>query len=64
MHRRDLRLTLDYKEDHDLLDAVFTNLLPKDGDFSADDVIRLINTEPELAKINSHCTKDPMCPQD
>jgi spore coat polysaccharide biosynthesis protein SpsF len=58
MHRRDIRLTLDYKEDYELLNTVFEKLLPVNEDFSAEDVIALFEREPELTTINNQYTKD------
>lgn len=52
MRRRDIRLTLDHKEDYDLLNTVFEKLLPTNPDFSAEDVISLFEREPKLADIN------------
>lgn len=53
MARKELRVTLDTKEDYKLLNTVFEKLLPQDPDFSAEDVIDLFNHEPELTQINA-----------
>lgn len=53
MRRPDFRLTLDTKEDHELLDTIFAELLPRDPDFSAEDVVDLMLQRPELPQINA-----------
>jgi len=52
MHRPDLRITLDTKEDYDLINTIFERLLPVNPDFSAEDIITLLEQEPELMEIN------------
>ncbi len=54
MRRRDIRLTLDYKEDYDIISKVFEKLLPTKEDFSAEDIVALFEREPELMDINKH----------
>lgn len=53
MLRRELRVTLDTREDYELLNLIFEKLLPQNQDFSAEDVVDLFNREPELAHINA-----------
>lgn len=48
----DLRVTLDEKADYDLLDRIFKELIPINEDFSADDVVGLLKSKPELTNIN------------
>ncbi len=57
MRRRDIRLTLDYQEDYELLQKVFEKLLPVREDFSAEDVVELFTREPELLEINRQHTR-------
>jgi len=57
MRRRDIRLTLDYREDYKLINKVFEKLLPRNPDFSAEDVIDLFNREPQLLEINKNISK-------
>lgn len=52
MRRRDIRLTLDYPEDYQLIGTVFERLLPQNEDFSAEDVIALFEREPSLIDVN------------
>lgn len=60
MKRRDIRLTLDTKEDYILLNTIFERLIPENPDFSAEDVVDLFNREPALADINKEIQqKDP-----
>lgn len=54
MRRRDIRLTLDYKEDYELISKVYEKLLPTNDDFSAEDIVALFEREPELMEINKH----------
>lgn len=53
MARKELRMTLDTKEDYSLIRTLFERLLPQDPDFSAEDVVDMFNQEPELAFINA-----------
>jgi len=53
-HGPDLRVTLDEEDDYQLLDLIFTKLLPVDEDFSATAVVDLLRNNPELKKINEH----------
>lgn len=49
----DLRLTLDTKEDYQVITRVFEALYPQNPDFSALDIIHYLRTHPEIAEINS-----------
>src|SRR3989338_2800935 len=53
MRSDDLRVTLDTKEDYALLSAVFDELYPKNPDFTAQDVITLLRSRPDIAALNS-----------
>ncbi|OGC86116.1 spore coat biosynthesis protein F [Candidatus Adlerbacteria bacterium RIFCSPHIGHO2_02_FULL_54_18] len=60
MRRPELRVTLDTTEDYTLLNAIFEKLLPQNPDFSAEDVVHLLNVEPSLAALNAEVKqKDP-----
>ena len=60
MRRPELRVTLDTKEDYELLNAIFEKLLPRNPDFSAEDVMDLFASEPSLAALNADVRqKDP-----
>lgn len=50
----DFRLTLDEAEDYKLLDIVFKELVPKNPNFSAADVITYLRSHPELLEINKN----------
>ncbi|MCA9802625.1 MAG: glycosyltransferase family protein [Cyanobacteria bacterium HKST-UBA02] len=50
------RLCLDYPEDLILIDSIYRLLEPKFGDsFGIEEMIDCLKSNPELAKINSHC---------
>ena len=53
MRWRALRLTLDTKEDHQLISAVYDELYPKNTDFSAEDVVAFLKKRPDLVALNS-----------
>ena len=60
MRRPELRVTLDTKEDYELLNAIFEKLLPRTPDFSAEDVVGLLDREPSLTALNAAVRqKDP-----
>ncbi|ARJ67027.1 spore coat biosynthesis protein F [Magnetospirillum sp. ME-1] len=51
----ELRLTLDTKQDYELIDTVFSALLPAKGPgFTLGNVLTLLKTHPYLRKINDH----------
>lgn len=50
----ELRVTLDEKDDYDLLNMVFEKLLPQDPDFDYRDVVNLFRKNPDLLKINQN----------
>lgn len=52
--RPDIRLTLDYPEDLELLRLVFAELGGRQPPFSAADVTALFARRPELAEVNAH----------
>lgn len=49
----DLRVTLDTKEDYQVLSSVFNNLYPANPDFSAENVVEFLRNHPEIVRINS-----------
>jgi len=52
----EVRLQLDYPEDHIFLEAVYQRLEPAHGPtFGVGDVIALLQREPGLVEINRHC---------
>ena len=50
----DLRLTLDTREDLQVLNAVFEALLPDNPEFSLEEILDLLNRRPDLADLNAH----------
>ncbi len=49
-----LRLTLDYPEDLKLISSIFKKLGASNASFSIAEILRLFETEPELAQLNIH----------
>jgi spore coat polysaccharide biosynthesis protein SpsF len=49
-----IRLSIDYKEDYDLLKHVFNNLYPKNPYFGLEEIVKLFEEKPELLQINGH----------
>jgi spore coat polysaccharide biosynthesis protein SpsF len=57
----ELAITLDTKEDYELISKIYDKLYPVNADFSAEDVVDLLRKEPGLQKINEHIIrKNPM----
>lgn len=48
------RVTLDEKEDYELINKIFEKLLPQKEDFSAEDIVKLLKSNPKLMRINEH----------
>jgi spore coat polysaccharide biosynthesis protein SpsF len=46
------RFTIDYKEDYDFIKRVYAELFPINKNFSLNDIIRLLEENPEIKKIN------------
>jgi spore coat polysaccharide biosynthesis protein SpsF len=60
-HRPALRLQLDYPEDLQFIRAVYERLEPEYGDhFGLDQIMKLLEEQPELARINAHCEEKPV----
>jgi spore coat polysaccharide biosynthesis protein SpsF len=57
LHRPEFRLTLDYEEDMILTRKIYEALYPKNPKFTTLDVIKFLDTRPELKKINAHCVQ-------
>jgi len=49
----ELRLTLDTKEDYELISAIFDALYAKNPDFFAEDVVRFLRMRPDFVAINA-----------
>ena len=52
-HNPEIRLTLDTQEDLVLLQWIFTELLPKHPEFTLADILDLLRSNPEMAKVNA-----------
>ena len=53
-----LRWTVYYPEDFELIRIIFKKLYPNDSNFNMFDIIKLMESDPTLIKINSHYTKN------
>ncbi len=51
----ELRVTVDYPEDLELVSQIYAALYPKDRSFRTKDVIALVRDNPHLLLINAHC---------
>ena len=54
MHRPELALVLDEPDDLKFLDILFTKLLEKDVDFSAEEIVDFLNENPDVLAFNAH----------
>ena len=50
------RFTIDYKEDYDFIKAVYDELYSESKIFTLDDILNLLNSKPEIKKINEKYT--------
>ncbi|GGF91442.1 cytidylyltransferase domain-containing protein [Paenibacillus abyssi] len=50
----EFRLTLDTSDDYELINKVFESLYPVKKDFSLYDIVRFLQTNPELLEMNRH----------
>ena len=57
LHWPELAVTLDEKEDFELIKRIFEELYPKDPDFSCYDILRLLREKPELLEINKNIVR-------
>lgn len=48
-----LRLTLDTKEDYEVISAVYDALYKHDPDFSSEDILHFLKTRPDIVSVNS-----------
>lgn len=55
--RPDIRMTLDYREDHEFFKALFAGLYKKGRVFSLDDIIDYLAEHPEVFDINKNCSQ-------
>lgn len=46
------RFTIDYQEDFDFIEAVFNHLYPMNAKFSLDDILELLENNPEIYELN------------
>lgn len=53
-----MRWTVDYPEDMDLIREIFTRLSPNGETFGMNDILKLLNEHPELGEINAKYVRD------
>lgn len=53
---RDYRLTLDYQEDLDMFSKIEEHFAKENLEYSIDELYKMLDANPEVAKINSHLT--------
>lgn len=52
------RLTLDYPEDLQLIEAIYSELYQKNNNFGMDDAVKFLDSRPDLHALNQHFKKD------
>lgn len=57
LKRPDIRLTLDYKEDFELIRTIFERLYSPGTIFGLEEIIGFLDKNPDLLKINQHCQR-------
>jgi spore coat polysaccharide biosynthesis protein SpsF (cytidylyltransferase family) len=57
-YRDDIRLTLDYPEDHIFFKTLVKNIINKKKFLGTKEILNIINKKPELLKINKHRIKE------
>ena len=57
LYRDDVRLTLDYPEDHLFFKMLVSNFKSKKKFFNTNEIMKIIKKKPELLKINNHQIK-------
>jgi len=57
-HRPGLRMTLDYPKDFDFFKKIFDSLYKEGEVFSLSSILRLLDDNPEIIKINKDCGKE------
>ena len=60
LHRPDIRLTVDTAEDLALVSRIFESLYPQNPEFSARDIVRLLDKCSEWLGINRHIQQKPV----
>lgn len=55
LYAPDIRLTLDYEEDYKMIVKVFAALYPQNPNFRTRDILRYLESHPEVKNINAGC---------
>jgi len=56
-NRSDIRLTLDYPEDYEVIKSVFEALYPLNPDFTADDIVSYLDENKKIKSLNKNCVQ-------
>jgi spore coat polysaccharide biosynthesis protein SpsF len=55
LYNQNFRLTMDYKEDYEVINKVYNALYHKNKKFTAKDIVNFFKKNPKVKLINSHC---------
>ena len=55
LKKQNFRLTMDYKEDYEVIKKVYYNLYPKNKKFASKDIINYFKNNPKVKLLNAHC---------
>ena len=55
LKKKNFRLTMDYKEDFEVIKKVFLNLYPKNKNFTSIDIVKFFKLNPKVQLINVNC---------
>lgn len=59
-YARNYRLTVDYPEDFELIEKIYSKFFVPGEIISVPDAIKFLDQNPELLKINAHCEQKPL----
>jgi spore coat polysaccharide biosynthesis protein SpsF len=55
LKKKNFRLTMDYKEDYEVIKKVYDNLYPKNKKFTSKDIVNYFRNNPKVKLLNAHC---------
>ena len=55
LKNQNFRLTMDYKEDYDVIKNVYNNLYPKNKKFTSKEIVNYFRENPKIKLLNAHC---------
>ena len=53
--RPELRLTMDYKEDYEVIKSIYENLYTIKPNFTSYDIIKYLDNNPKIKNLNKDC---------